>query len=77
MKLYSSAICVGFLVFMKCQISGDVPKVIDTTCRNDAYAVGKILSLSEAERRALPKAQKQANASTILKYRKRGCPLPE
>lgn len=77
MKLYSSALCFGFLVVMKCQISGEAPKVIDTTCRDYAYSVGKILSMSEAERRALPKAQKQANASTILRYKKRGCPLPK
>ena len=70
MKLYSSALCFGFLVFMKCQISGEAPKVIDTKCRENAYAVAKMLSLSEAEKQALPLKQKQANASILLKYRK-------
>ena len=50
------------------------PKVIDTFCRDNAYSVGKILSMSEAERRALPKAQKQANASIVTRYGKR-CPV--
>jgi hypothetical protein len=69
-----NATCFGLLgIVMHCQIAGNAPKVIDSTCRDSAYAVGKILSLSDAEMLALPKAQKQANASTVAKYRKRGC----
>lgn len=74
MKLYSSALCFGLLVVMYCHDQAPAPPVVaDTHCRADAYAVGKILSLSKKDQEALPLAQLQANASIVRKYRK-DCP---
>ncbi len=75
MKLYSSAICVGLLVVMYCKPSGEEPaKVLDRTCRENAYAVAKIESIPAETLKTLPRAQLQANASIVAKYRK-NCPV--
>lgn len=73
MKLYSSALCFGLLVVMYCQDKGEAPKVISDYCRGTAYAVAKIQSIPAATLKTLPRAQLQANASIVAKYRK-NCP---
>lgn len=68
MKLYSSAICVGLLVIMFCQDQNKAPLVISDFCRQTAYAVAKIESLSREQQRSLPAAQKIANNSIVSKH---------
>lgn len=70
MKLYSSALCFGLLVVMYCQDQGKAPVVISDFCRQSAYAVSKIESLTRPEVKALPLAQRRANLSIVLKHEK-------
>lgn len=74
MKLYSSALCFGLLVVMYCKDTAQKPPVvISDYCRGAAYAVAKIESIPAETLKTLPRAQLQANASIVAKYRK-NCP---
>ena len=70
MKLYSSALCFGLLVMYCKEQNATPPVVISDYCRAAAYAVGKIESIPPAMLKTLPRAQLQANASIVSKYRK-------
>jgi len=70
MKLYSSALCFGLLVVMVCQDRYRAPLVVSDFCRQTAYAVAKIESLSREQVKALPAQQRRANLSLVLKHQK-------
>ena len=63
-------ICIGILLTF-CQPTGNnAPLVLSDYCRAEARNVARIESQTEAEVRALPRVQKQINASIILRYQK-------
>lgn len=70
MKLYSSALCFGLLVMYCKETALKPPVVVSDYCRQTAYAVAKIESLAPEAIKALPRAQLQANASIVTKYRR-------
>ena len=70
MKLYSSALCFGLLIMYCKDTAPKPPVVISDYCRQTAYAVAKIESLTPETIKALPRAQLQANASIVTKYRR-------
>jgi len=63
-------ICIGILLTF-CQPTGsNAPLVLSDQCRQDARNVQRIESMPAEVKRALPRVQKQINASIIQRYQK-------